>query len=134
MSTILVTQTIEALNCGACRVLFGMERSQHADLQRTGDWFWCPNGHKIHYGENETQRLRDQLAREKHEAEQARADATYQRERRQQADRSAAAQRGLVTKIKKRVAHGVCPCCKRTFQDLARHMAGQHPTFAESSR
>jgi hypothetical protein len=28
------------------------------------------------------------------------------------------------------VKHGVCPCCKRTFENLARHMKGQHPTFA----
>jgi hypothetical protein len=35
-----------------------------------------------------------------------------------------------VTKIKNRVGHGVCPCCTRSFQNLARHMASEHPTFA----
>jgi hypothetical protein len=34
-----------------------------------------------------------------------------------------------MTRIKKRVAAGVCPCCNRSFKDLARHMAGQHPDY-----
>lgn len=29
------------------------------------------------------------------------------------------------------VGAGVCPCCNRTFKNLARHMAGQHPGFTE---
>jgi hypothetical protein len=52
---------------------------------------------------------------------------------RNQAKRSLAAQKGVTTRIKRRVANGVCPCCKRTFQDLARHMAGQHPRYAEAT-
>jgi hypothetical protein len=30
------------------------------------------------------------------------------------------------------VANGVCPCCNRTFQNLARHMAGKHPDYEEA--
>ncbi len=36
-----------------------------------------------------------------------------------------------MTKVKKRAANGVCPCCNRTFSDLARHMKAKHPDFAE---
>ena len=43
---------------------------------------------------------------------------------------SKAAIKGHLTRTKKRIAAGVCPCCKRTFQDLARHMNGQHPDYA----
>lgn len=28
-----------------------------------------------------------------------------------------------------RANHGVCPCCKRTFSQLARHMKTKHPDF-----
>lgn len=28
-----------------------------------------------------------------------------------------------------RVGAGVCPCCKRTFQQLARHMKCKHPKY-----
>ncbi|WP_159103999.1 hypothetical protein [Rhodopseudomonas sp. B29] len=51
------------------------------------------------------------------------------RDQREAAERRAAAARGQVTKIKNRVGHGVCPCCNRTFANLARHMAGEHPGY-----
>lgn len=39
------------------------------------------------------------------------------------------AQKGQNTRLKNRIAAGVCPCCNRSFQNVARHMAGQHPDF-----
>lgn len=50
------------------------------------------------------------------------------------ADRAAAADWAQLTKTRKRIANGVCPCCHRTFQNLARHMAGQHPAYEESDQ
>jgi Fe-S oxidoreductase len=53
---------------------------------------------------------------------------------RDQAQADARAQKAAKTRIKNdrdriktRVANGVCPHCNRTFQNLARHMASQHP-------
>jgi len=43
--------------------------------------------------------------------------------------RRVSAARGRVTKIKRRVQHGVCPCCNRTFSNLASHMKTKHPEF-----
>lgn len=37
--------------------------------------------------------------------------------------------KGVATRLKNRAAHGVCPCCNRTFQQLARHMSAKHPDF-----
>jgi hypothetical protein len=51
------------------------------------------------------------------------------RDQRDMEGRKAAAARGQVTKIKNRVGRGVCPCCNRTFENLARHMGTKHPTF-----
>lgn len=93
--------------------------------------FFCPHGHEQFFtvGETEADKLRrerDQLkqqaARLIEEASDARREADTERRR-------SAAARGQVTKLKKRAAAGVCPCCNRTFQDLARHMAGKHPEF-----
>lgn len=39
------------------------------------------------------------------------------------------AQKGQNTRLKKRIAAGVCPCCNRSFANLREHMAGQHPDF-----
>jgi hypothetical protein len=35
---------------------------------------------------------------------------------------------------KERVSAGVCPCCTRTFQNLAQHMANQHPDFGGAGK
>jgi len=45
--------------------------------------------------------------------------------------RQKAAAKGQLTKTKRRVANGVCPCCNRTFADLSAHMHGQHPEYGE---
>lgn len=39
--------------------------------------------------------------------------------------------RGVVTKTKNRIGKGVCPCCNRTFVELARHIATKHPDYAK---
>lgn len=45
------------------------------------------------------------------------------------AEHSRRAEKAAKTRIKNRIARGVCPCCKRTFQNLAAHMQTQHPGF-----
>ena len=45
--------------------------------------------------------------------------------------RRRAAAKGQLTKVKKRVGNGVCPCCTRSFTDLARHMESKHPAYVE---
>jgi hypothetical protein len=47
------------------------------------------------------------------------------------ARRGAAAQKGQKTRIKNRIARGVCPCCNRSFADLGAHMQQKHPHFTE---
>ena len=55
------------------------------------------------------------------------------RDRLEGARRSRAALKGQVTKIKRRVSKGICPCCRRNFANLKRHMEGQHPDWSEES-
>lgn len=118
------TTTLVAVTCGACGIPFGMSREYYDRRQQDkGNWH-CPNGHSRHFlGETEEARLRAQL-------ESARRDAEHQRQQRTIEERKNRALRGELTKTKKRVAVGVCPCCNRTFENLARHMKGQHPDFA----
>lgn len=47
--------------------------------------------------------------------------------------RRLSAQRGVTTRIKNRVKHGVCPCCQRTFRQLAAHMKSKHPDFVSTT-
>lgn len=115
----------------SCQIDFALPKVIDNQLRRNGQDFFCPNGHRQAYilGPTAEEKLRQENARLADEARRAQESADYHREQRQAADRRASAARGQVTKIKNRVGHGVCPCCNRTFADLARHMAGQHPDF-----
>lgn len=132
--TTTLTVVIEGITCGVCGIPFGLEESHLRKLRQTGDNFYCPNGHIIGYGKGENQRLKDQLAREKHQAEQQQAwlrdDVEREQRARERAEHSLRTTKGVVTKIRKRIGAGVCPCCDRSFQNLQRHMKGQHPTWA----
>lgn len=54
-----------------------------------------------------------------------------QREIREAAERRASALKGVATRMRNRAAAGVCPCCNRTFSQLATHMKKQHPDFGK---
>lgn len=95
---------------------------QHDNGERQTS-IYCPLGHQhIRAGKGEAEKLRERL-----EGERRRLAAT--RDLLAHEERSHAATRGHLTRTKKRVAHGVCPCCSRTFQQLARHMKNKHPEY-----
>ena len=92
-------------------------------------WF-CPNGHCQHFsGPTEAELLREQLEVERESALWAREDAENARRRAVSAEMSRRVTKGHLTRIKRRVGHGVCPACNRTVGQLARHMATKHPDF-----
>lgn len=120
----LVTE--ECCNCG---VLFGIPNTMQDLLrEKPGTTFYCPNGHPQHYtGKTEAQKQRE------------RADSLERRLANRDEDLRAAraslvATKGQLTKARKRVANGVCPCCNRSFANLQRHMAGQHPDYTQAEQ
>ncbi len=89
---------------------------------------YCPLGHQyIRASKTKAQReAADRLAWAK--ASDARASALQDQllaERRQHA-----ATKGKLTKMRKRIAAGVCPCCNRSFKQVRQHMERQHPDEA----
>lgn len=119
--------TVETLDCATCGVVFGIDRRFIAQRRKDGRDFYCPNGHSLSFKESDADRLRRRV-------KSLEAQTTHERDQRQAAERSARAYKGQVTKIRRRVGNGVCPCCNRSFADLHRHMAGQHPDFAGGDR
>ncbi len=77
--------------------------------------------------EQKLRRERDRLAQRIAERDD---EIRRQCEMREATERQLSATRGVVTRIKNRVGHGVCPCCNRTFGDLYRHMSTKHPGYA----
>jgi ssDNA-binding Zn-finger/Zn-ribbon topoisomerase 1 len=136
--SIVITERIEltVISCANCHIHFAMPSELAERRRREGGNFYCPNGHVNVYRETELDRLKRQVLQEKAAREQAEARARDERlranrfqESAKAADRPAAATRGVVTRMKNRVANGVCPCCNRHFVNLERHMKGQHPEW-----
>lgn len=124
--------------CYHCKEPMWMKTDQAAMLRRSGQTFYCIWGHPQVYTKGPTEadelrrerdRLKQQAARLEDEKRIAWNTANAQADRAAAAERRASAARGQVTKLKKRAAAGVCPCCNRQFTDLQRHMASKHAGF-----
>lgn len=113
--------------CPTCGVPVILTDNHERRLRESKATFYCPNGHPQSFKTGELDRLKKEL-------ESAKRDADWQRQRREQEERSHAATRGQMTKLKNRVTNGVCPCCNRTFKNLQRHMQSKHPEAVEKGR
>lgn len=115
--------------CCSCGIEFSAPAHYFSKRRQDGKTFYCPNGHKLHFGESETDKLRRERDRLKQRVAQKDDEIERQRNWREGAERSASAYKGQATRLRNRIKAGVCPCCNRTFQNLQRHIAGQHPEF-----
>lgn len=113
--------------CGNCGVTFAIPEAMRAEKERDGGSWYCPNGHSRVYTETAWVKLEKERERRLRAERQAQAA----RDLLAAEERSHAGTRGHLTRIKKRTAHGVCPCCNRTFQNVARHMETKHPEFVQ---
>lgn len=96
--------------------LINHQRKEHND-GRPMTSIYCPLGHSwVLAGDGKAVHLQRQL-------DETAAQLTATR------DQLAAAEREA-RRHAKRAAAGVCPCCKRSFVQLARHMRGQHPDYS----
>ena len=110
--------------CPTCSMAYAAPPRFFEEKERTGQTFYCPAGHSIWFKDNETDRLRKQLEKEKSNTE-------WYKGRTNNLEKQLSAQKGQTTKLKKRIANGICPCCKRSFSNLHRHMKSQHPDYAD---
>lgn len=129
----LTQLNFNVIECGKCGVQFGISSNLHRTLTETRQGFYCPNGHSRYYPEDteknklkrEVKHLKNRVIVAGEQMEAAERDARTSEKR-------AAAHKGQVTKIKKRIKHGVCPCCNRTFKNLARHMSTKHKDYVDT--
>lgn len=127
---------IEAIRCGECGLHFGIDADYLDELRRNAKTFYCPNGHSRWFGKSEADKLRDELTKTAMKLELAETEAADawrylqdEADSRRATERRLSATKGVLTKTRKRVGNGVCPCCNRTFSGLARHMAAKHPDY-----
>ena len=117
------------LDCPTCGVIFAITAEYEARRRQDGRGFRCPNDHSMSYGQSEADKERDRAANLARRLEWAEGREVHLRDQLQATEYQRRAAKGQLTKAKKRIAAGVCPCCNRTFQNLANHMAGQHPAY-----
>ena len=108
--------------CANCRMLFGITRDFKDSLLTKGGSFYCPQGHGLNYGKSENDKLKSWL-------EQERNNTQWWKEEAESKARSLSATKGVLTRTKKRLSGGACPCCNRQFVNLARHMNTKHPEY-----
>ena len=117
--------TYQPMVCGKCGIQFALTERTYKERRKDHGDFYCPNGCcRAYLGQTTEEKLRQQLAQER--------DNKYGLQHSlERANRSRAALRGQVTKIKRRVGRGICPCCNHTFKDLGDHMESKHPDWTE---
>lgn len=116
---------IVIIECSSCSIDFGIGAQFMKNRRQDHGTFYCPNGHSQWYPQD------NEETKQRKRAEQAEARARSWQDQAEAAERSRIAQKAATTRLQKRVAAGVCPCCHRSFQNLRRHITGQHPDFTE---
>ena len=125
-----VTVELTEFVCGECGGVYAISERFRKQCQDKGNRGWrCPypdcNTTWGYYGKTEAEKLQDQLDCERQQRERI-------SDQLKQTTRSLNAQRGATTRARNqlnRTKAGICPCCNRTFKQLAAHMKSQHPNW-----
>jgi hypothetical protein len=120
---------LTAMNCPVCFIEYAIPKALADKRRAEGGYWFCPNGHNLHFSPSEIDTLRAERDRLKQNAAYLEDRNRQLTEARNAAERQASAAKGRVTHLKNRAAAGVCPCCNRTFINLQRHMATKHAGF-----
>ena len=113
--------------CCNCGVTFALPKRLYDACYKNAGTFYCPNGHALGWDETEADRQRRR-------AESAEQRIAQRDDEIRDLERAVSAQKGNVTKLKRRAAAGACPCCQRTFMNVSAHLANKHPEFVEGQR
>lgn len=104
-----------------CNLTFAFTRAYYDRIHNDPSiWWFCPAGHTQHYTNEST---------DAHKLEQANARETALKDQLAAAVRDAEETRVALLRDRQRFANGVCPCCTRSFENVARHMKGEHPDY-----
>lgn len=119
------------LDCGSCGVPFTMPELVYNTQVEEGGFHTCPNGHTRGWDKSrsrreeerrEQERLKQSVAQKNDEIAELKAATS-------RLNAAVTAAKGESTKLKKRAAAGVCPCCHRRIWQMAAHMKSKHPEF-----
>jgi hypothetical protein len=117
----LIAQRLVDVTCW-CGAPLAIPQTLFDEAHRTGRGLYCPaTGHRFGW-DSEMEKLRK-------ERDQAKARATALNDQLLAEQGAHRATKATLTKERKRAAHGVCPCCNRSFVNVGRHMKTKHPDY-----
>jgi len=119
-------------DCPNCGVVYGITNAYEVRRREDGKNFYCPNGHGGSFGESEIAKAQRLQATAESQMRVARVSRDAARDQAEASERSARAYRGQVTRIKNKIAAGVCPVgtCRRPFSNVQAHIKTQHKSWA----
>lgn len=123
MTTFTEQVTLRRIDCGKCGGVFALTDTfvNHAATNKGS--YHCPYCKTLwSWSASEADRLRQQLEIRERELRESKCDAM----RKQQLLDAERQTREKAERKLRRVSKGVCPCCKRSFPNLARHMKTKH--------
>jgi len=128
----LLSVRLEVTDCPVCGIIHGFPQDLSERRSESGGTIYCPNGHMWHYIETEVakQRKRADVAEQRLRSSRIARDAATDQAR--AAERSAIAYKGHLTRMRNRIANGVCPVqgYRRNFANVKAHVTTQHPQWA----
>jgi len=127
MPILETTIYLKEIQCGSCGVFHAIPKAMYDTCLEEGGFWQCPNGHSR--GFRDGKREREAVKRERDSLKQR--VAQLEDEARAATDRANKSD-AEAKRLKRRAKAGTCPCCKRTFSNMAEHMRKQHPAFDEN--
>lgn len=130
--TMTYTGTLTLVSCW-CGVHLAIPETLYREAFQNGTAVYCPLGHTFVWKESQVDRLTRELATAESQRKAARAALVATRDQRDAAERSNRAYRGWITRLRNKIAAGVCPVagCHRHFENVQAHIATQHPEWRE---
>lgn len=113
--------TLERISCGGCGGVYALNAEFLWDRRNESGGWTCPYCKQVRgYWESALDKARKELDVAQVALRAAKCEAINARDAATKAE-------SLLSRKMKRVGNGVCPCCNRTFANLARHMKTKHP-------
>lgn len=107
--------------CGSCGVIFIVPELVYNNHRDHGGYSHCSNGHSWGWKDG---RIKEDALR--NERDRLKQDAARLESEKQAALTEAAEAKQKYINVQRRALAGVCPCCNRTFANVARHMKTKH--------
>lgn len=114
--------------CGLCACTYAVPKVMRDYYYENGGFWKCPNGHSWGYkvGHQTERKEQERIRQERDRLQQQNARLAEEAEA---AERERLKAERALKRHKKRAAAGTCPCCQRTFANMARHLKAEHPDF-----